>query len=113
MDFEAPNLPQAEIDRRRYRRVKLVAQVLCEALERNEVVATRDVSSGGMFLDVKFPLPLASELTITFRLRPKDPPLTCRALVKFSRVDVGMGIEFVDLGEEARQLIERFVEEAP
>ena len=48
---------KAEVERRQYRRVKLVAQVQCEALERNEIMVTRDVSIGGMFINVQVPPP--------------------------------------------------------
>ena len=75
MDFQDPQLIKTEVDRRRFRRVKLEAEVHCEALERNEVMATRDVSIGGMFLNTKYPLPLDSELSLTFR-----PPPSTRLL---------------------------------
>jgi c-di-GMP-binding flagellar brake protein YcgR len=112
VDFQDPQLIKTEVERRRYRRVKIVAQVHCEALERKEVMVTRDVSIGGMFLNAEFPLPLDSDLVLTFRLSPTDPPITCSAKVMFSRVGMGMGIQFVDLSPEARDLIERFIEEA-
>ena len=111
MDFQDPQLIKAEIERRRYRRAKVAAQVHCEALERKEVMVTRHVSIGGMFIDAKFPLPIESELTVTFRLDPTGPPVTCNAKVMFSRVNTGMGIQFVDLTAEARQLIQEFVDE--
>lgn len=113
MDFQDPQLIKSEIERRRDRRVKVVAQVLCEALERNEVMVTRDVSVGGMFLNAEFPLPLDSDLSLTFRLDPKGPPITCSAKVMFSRVGLGMGIQFVDLSPEALDQIQKFVTEAP
>ena len=60
-------------------------------------MVTRDVSVGGMFINVRFPLPIDSELSITFRLYPTEPAITCRAKVMFSRVGLGMGIQFLDL----------------
>ncbi|MGD1102930.1 MAG: PilZ domain-containing protein [Terriglobia bacterium] len=111
MDSEDPKLSKAEVERRQYRRVKLVTQVHCEALERNEILVTRDVSMGGMFINVKFPLPIDSELSLTFRLYPAEPAITCRAQVMFSRVGLGMGIQFLDLSAEARQTLQKFVDE--
>jgi hypothetical protein len=64
-----------------------------------------------MFFDVQFPLPLGSELTISFRLCPTEPAITCRAKVMFSRVGVGMGIQFLDLSEAARQTLQKFLDE--
>jgi c-di-GMP-binding flagellar brake protein YcgR len=111
VDSEDPQLMKAEVERRQYRRVKLATEVHCEALERNDVMVTRDVSLGGMFINARFPLPIDSELSLSFRLYPTEPPLNCRAKVMFSRIGMGMGISFVDLSAEAQQVIQKFVEE--
>jgi c-di-GMP-binding flagellar brake protein YcgR len=111
VDEEDQQLTRVEVERRQYRRVKLVTQVRCEAPECNEVRVTRDVSVGGMFFNVRFPLPIGSEMSITFRLYPTEPPITCRAKVTFSRVGLGMGIEFQDLSTEAQRTIQRFLDE--
>lgn len=112
MESEDPQLMKAEVERRQYRRVKLVAQVHCEALERNEIMVTRDISIGGMFINVRFPLPIDSELSLTFRLYPTEPPLSCRAKVMFSRVGLGMGIQFTDLPSAAVGTLQKFIDEA-
>jgi hypothetical protein len=75
-------------------------------------MVTRDVSRGGMFINVKFPLPIDSDVVAhlsdsTRRSRPSR----CRARVMFSRVGLGMGIQFLDLSREARQALQKFVEE--
>ena len=110
MDSDDPLLTSTATERRQYRRVKLVIQVHCEAPESNEIRVTRDVSVGGMFFDVRFPLPMGSELSISFRLLPTDPPITCRAKVTFSRVGLGMGIQFQDLRTEAQQRIQSYLD---
>jgi len=112
MDGEDPQLTKVEVERRQYRRVKLVTQVHCEAPECHEVRVTRDVSVGGMFFNVRFPLPIGSEMSISFRLHPNEPAITCRATVTFSRVGLGMGIQFQDLSPEAQQTIQKFLDEA-
>ena len=111
MDGEDPQLIKVEVERRQYRRVKLVTQVRCEAPECNEVRVTRDLSVGGMFFNVRFPLPIGSEMSITFRLYPTEPAITCRARVTFSRVGVGMGIQFQNLSTNAQQTIQKFLDE--
>ena len=111
VDPEDPQLIKAEVERRQYRRVKLVTQVHCEALGCNEIRVTRDVSVGGMFFNVRFPLPIDSELSLTFRLYPTGPAITCRAKVVFAGVGLGMGIQFLDLSPEARQTLQKFVGE--
>jgi c-di-GMP-binding flagellar brake protein YcgR len=111
VDWEDPQLIKTDVERRQYRRIKLVIQVHCEALGCNEIRVTRDVSVGGMFFNMQFPLPLGSELSLTFRIHPREPAVTCRAKVMFSRVGLGMGIQFLDLSEDARQTLQKFVEE--
>ncbi len=112
MDQEDRPLFKPEVERRRYRRVRLVTQVRCEALECDEIRVTRDVSLDGMFFEAKFPLPVDSELALTFRLRPEEPAISCRAKVIYSHIGMGMGVRFLDLSEAARQSLQKFVDEA-
>ena len=88
MDSRASNLSKVEVERRQYRRVKVVTQI-----------------------HVKFPLPIDSDVSLIFRLYPTEPAVSCRARVMFSRVGLGMGIQFLDLSREARQALQKFVEE--
>jgi c-di-GMP-binding flagellar brake protein YcgR len=111
VELEDRHLIRPEVERRQYRRVKLVTQVHCEAMSHNEIMVTRDVSLGGMFINVKSPLPIDSELSLTFRLSPTEPAIACRAKVMFSRVGLGMGIKFLDLSQEAQQALQKFVDE--
>ena len=111
MELDERHLIRLEVERRQYRRVKLVTQVHCEKMDRNEIMVTRDVSLGGMFITAKFPLPLESEFSLTFRLKPTEPAITCRARVMFSRAGLGMGIKFLDVTQEAQLALQRFVDE--
>lgn len=112
MESEDPQMMSVGEERRKYRRVRLVTQVHCHALERHEMLITRDVSVGGMFINVQYPLPIDSELTITFRLDPAQPAITCRAKVIFSRVCLGMGIQFQDLSPEVVHMLQVFVDQS-
>jgi c-di-GMP-binding flagellar brake protein YcgR len=112
MDPEEVQLVTPQVERRQYRRVKLVTQVQCAALERDEVMLTRDVSVGGMFINTRAPIPIDSELSLTFRLSPVEPAIMCHGKVVFSRAGQGMGIQFVDLNAEAIQRLQKFVDES-
>jgi uncharacterized protein (TIGR02266 family) len=101
-----------EIERRQHRRVRLVAQVKCEGLSREDILVTRDVSAGGMFIVAKEPLPMGSEVALSFRLGATDPLVSCRGKVVYSGTGLGMGIEFIDLNEETRRALQKFVDEA-
>jgi len=112
MDQEASLAVKVAVERRQWRRVKLATQVHCEALGCDEIRLSRDVGVGGMFFEVRFPLPAGSEITVSFRLSPAAAAITCRARVTSSHVGSGMGIQFLDLGHEARQILQKFVDEA-
>ena len=112
MEIENQELLKAEFDKRKYRRAKLVTQVKCEAVGREDIAVTRDVSAGGMFLNDPNPFPKNSMVSLAFRLSPTDPLLSCQGEVVYSLKGVGMGIMFTEISEENRQALEKFVNEA-
>jgi c-di-GMP-binding flagellar brake protein YcgR len=103
---------KAEIDKRKFRRAKLITQVKCEALGREDLAVTRDLSAGGMFLNEKNPFPSKSIVSLAFRLTPTAPLLTCSGEVVYSLKGVGMGVMFTDVPADVRQALEKFVDEA-
>lgn len=112
MGEETREFVTPEIDKRRHRRAKLITQVRCEALQRQALMVTRDISVGGMFVTEKNPFPADSEVTAMFRLNPTADLLSCRGKVAYAIKGMGMGISFTDLSEEVRQALQKFVDEA-
>ena len=99
------------IERRHYRRAKLVTQVKCDALGREDILLTRDVSLGGIFVVAKSPYPINHEVALSFRLKASDPAIECRCKVVYALDGVGMGLQFLDLSEETRTVVKKFVDE--
>ncbi len=112
MEEDLPKYITPEIDKRQYRRANLVTQVRCEALGREDLLVTRDVSVGGLFLLGKQNYPAQSEISLSFRLNPTDPPLSCRGTIVYAVRGVGLGVQFTDLSEDAKQALQKFVDEA-
>jgi c-di-GMP-binding flagellar brake protein YcgR len=112
VEVESNESQATETEKRRYRRAKLITQVKCEALGREAVVLTRDVSAGGMFLNDPNPFPSKSTVNLAFRLEPTAPLLTCRGEVVYSIQGVGMGVMFTEIPEAVRQALENFVDAA-
>ena len=112
MEIVDQELQKAEFDKRKYRRAKLITQVKCEAIGREGIAVTRDVSAGGMFLNDANPFPKNSTVSLSFRLSPTEPLLNCRGDVVYSLKGVGMGIAFTQISEEIRQALEKFVNES-
>ncbi len=101
-----------DIDKRRHRRAKLVTQVRCEPLDREELMLTRDISVGGMFISARNPLPSPSDVTLKFRLKSGEPLLECRGKVVYSIKGMGMGVQFEGLSENTKEALQKFVDEA-
>ena len=112
MGDEGATFITPQIERRQYRRASLVTQVKCEPQGREELLLTRDISIGGLFIKTPAPLPADSEVTLSFRVRPQAPVITCRGKVVNSLPRLGMGIQFVDLDDSARSAIQNFVDES-
>jgi type IV pilus assembly protein PilZ len=77
-----------------------------------------DVSLGGLFLESDIPLKLGTRVFLSFTLRDGESPI--RLVGRVVRVEretaeslsvVGMGVQFSDLTESARQAIENYVGE--
>jgi hypothetical protein len=100
------------IEKRQHRRARLITQITCAALGREELLLSRDVSIGGMFATAKDPFPQDSEVAVTFRLSPKDPLISCHGSIVYAIAGVGMGVMFTDLDEPSRQSLQKFVDAA-
>ncbi len=112
MGEEEAQYVKPQVERRQYRRAQLITQVRCETLRRDELLVTRDLSAGGLFLRSSNPLPSGAEVKLAFRLRPDEPLLSCRGTVVNSITGRGMGIEFRELDEPTRQALQKFVDES-
>lgn len=112
MEEDPPKYVTPEIDKRQHRRSTLVTQVRCEALGREDLLVTRDVSVGGLFLLGKQNYPAQAEVSLSFRLSPTDPPLSCRGQIVYAVRGVGLAVQFTDLSEDAKQALQKFVDEA-
>lgn len=111
MEAEGGDLVTPDIDKRQHRRARLITEVKCAAMNRDEVFVTRDVSVGGLFLTTSNPFPLNSDVALAFSLGPGQPSISCKGKVVYSMQGLGMGIEFSALNEETRLSLEKFVDE--
>lgn len=112
MGEEQAQFVKPQVERRQYRRAQIVTQVRCESLGREELLVTRDISVGGLFLHSAKPLPSGVDISLSFRLAAGASIISCRGTVVNSIVGRGMGVEFRDLDESARHALEIFVDEA-
>lgn len=112
MGEEGEQYIKPEIDKRQHRRARLVTQVRCESLGREELLLTRDVSVGGLFISSKDPFPMGSEVTLTLQLPSGGQPISAQGKVVYSLKGLGLGVQFVELGEECHAVLQKFVDES-
>lgn len=112
MSDETLELNRPGIEKREHRRARLVTQVRCEALGREEMLLTRDVSVGGVFVSTKEPFPTDSEIAITLQLAAGGPSISASGKVVYSLKNLGMGIQFSELSDDNRATLQKFVDES-
>jgi hypothetical protein len=109
---EKQQLQRSGIERRQHRRARRVTQVRCEALGREEMLLTRDISVGGLFVSTKDPFPMGSDIGVALQLITGGESLAAQGRVVYALKGLGMGIQFADLSDDARVTLEKFVDEA-
>ncbi len=112
MDEQEAQYVKPQVDRRQYRRAQIITQVRCEASGHQELLVTRDISAGGLFLRSPKPFASSGEVELSFHLHAGDPLITCHGKIVSSIPGRGMGIEFLQLEEPTRQALEKFVDES-
>jgi PilZ domain len=105
-------LSKPGIEKREHRRARLVTQIRCEALGREEMLLTRDVSVGGVFISAKEPFPMGSDIALELQLASGGEALSARGKVVYSLKGLGMGIQFTDVSAEILATLQKFVDEA-
>ena len=78
---------------------------------------TSDISKGGIFLETQSPLPLGTEMELEFELPGVEETMKVKGrVVRTVMGDTvealrrpGMGLEFIDIGEEEKRKIEKFI----
>ena len=75
-----------------------------------------DLSLGGLFLESDIPLPLGTEVFLSFNLRDGESPLKTKAkVVRVARDEssalpvFGMGVQFVNLPEKVLKSIQDYI----
>jgi hypothetical protein len=100
------------MERRKYPRAEYNANVLFQCAGQEYVLMARDISAGGLRLDSNPELPQEAEGAMTIPLKGDSPPVACRCRVIYSIEGRGIGVEFLDLSEESRLVLNNFVRES-
>ncbi|MCL4685619.1 TIGR02266 family protein [Myxococcota bacterium] len=106
---------EIETERRRSPRSPLVVRVAYATVDALFTEFTRNVNEGGLFIETNAPPPLETRVALEFSLPGRDTPIRARGRVAWIRLaspeegPAGMGVEFEQLGIEARESIDALV----
>lgn len=105
---------EAEVERRHSPRTPLVVRIAYSTVDALFSEFTRNVNEGGLFIETDNPPPTDTRVALQFKLPGSDLPIQARGRV--TRIQVpggdgpaGMGVEFENLGQDARALIDELV----
>ena len=95
-------------NRRQFSRAPLATQIQCEGCM--ALAFSRDVSTGGMFVETSIPCEVGTRVEVRFHLNDRDPIIVTSAETKYIVPNLGMGVEFIDLSPSDRERIENYVQ---
>jgi type IV pilus assembly protein PilZ len=105
-------------ERRQYKRVSLVTKVTYVKAGVDQFYYSKDISEGGIFIKTKKPHPVGTRLQLHFTLPKREFRIDVWGEV--ARVverqgegwndELGMGIKFTEISEEARAELKAFLE---
>jgi len=100
-------------ERRELERVDYLRECLIEsdALDGVKNGRISDLHCAGAFIDIMTPFPIGSVFGLRFRLR--DTEIRVKAEVRYSLGNMGIGVRFLDLSDNARDLIENVLYNKP
>jgi uncharacterized protein (TIGR02266 family) len=107
----APHLFPDNFNRRANPRVPVAVPVSFQAGGTIAGARTQDIGRGGVAIRTMDPLPLGTQIDLTFRLPGSSKDITASGRVAWSDRRVGMGVQFEKLTAEAQQFLNAFVED--
>lgn len=105
---------------RTHERVKVAVEVSMHTEHNFYTGLTENISEGGLFIATYENLPIGTTIDVELGL-PDHPPIQSRAQVRWMRehseftedVSPGVGVQFIDLGDDERRAIEAFLQKRP
>lgn len=102
---------ETQDERRAHDRSRLIVDVFFDGQDVTGVASTKDISPGGLYLNTQASIPQGAVLMVRIPFRP-NVEVICRAEVIYSEPGRGVGLQFRDVTEEGRAVLEREVANA-
>ncbi len=101
-----------ERERRGAKRVTFFSEARLEGMDvAHANVRLADLSVEGAFVDTRTVLPVGAVTRVRFNILGRD--VTVSAEVRYSMPGMGIGVRFLDLSPEDREVIERLLNSQP
>lgn len=110
-DFNARQPVVPEDERRSSDRARLIVDVYFDGVNMTGVASTKDISSGGLYMNTQSEVPEGALLTM--RLPFTEGDVVVKAEVMYSNPGHGVGVRFQGLTEIERGLLKRALDESP
>lgn len=81
-----------------------------EGQDENIIIKPPNVSTRGMFVNTSRAFPEGAVLNVCFELALSNAEIQTRCEVRYCQPGIGVGVEFIGLNADARELIEREIE---
>lgn len=81
-----------------------------EGQDENIIIKPPNVSTRGMFINTSRTFPEGAVLNVCFELALSNAEIQTRCEVRYCQPGIGVGVEFIGLSAEARELIEQEIE---
>ena len=108
--------PDTSADRRRWERIDMVVRGDYKTVDELFSEFARNINEGGVFVETETPSEMGSSVAMQFQIPGSHDPIEVMGrVVRVSEGDLqdppGMGIEFEDLDDQSRDLINGLVRE--
>ena len=99
-------------DRRTHQRVSLRTEIWIgqDGIFTNVQRVIRDLSKGGAFIETPELFSVGSVLNIRLKLPETRDLLSCAVAVRHLGYGAGLGVQFLDISQDDRELVSAFVE---
>ncbi len=94
-------------------RVRVSVGSILETGELHFFAETGDLSETGILLHTRQAFPVGTQLRLAFGLSPDLPNITAEGVVRWSETGKGVGVEFISLSSESKQLLQQFLQYRP
>jgi uncharacterized protein (TIGR02266 family) len=104
----------AQLDRRRFERAPISAQVEFELTNSSSGPSRvrkhmANISTGGLFISTEEPIRAGTRMVVRFELPNNKHRVIAVSRVAYVRKGLGLGVEFLSLDDEDREEIEAYI----